>query len=101
MTDVFLHDLHYALRILRKAPGFTAVAVGTLALAMGASSSIFSVVNAVLLRALPYHDADRLDCSGHGHSPALHAFVRSKLDRLDNIRNGLGRPGGGCVRGVL
>ena len=79
-------DVKFGLRILRRSPVFTAVAVGTLALGIGANSAIFSVVNAVLLQPLPFPDTRSLvSVWDGGHSLAEFTFIRDRSRTLESV----------------
>ena len=85
---MFLKDLGYAWRTLRKSPVFFTTAVVTIALGIGASTAIFSVTNAVLLRPLPYKDPDRLAfLCGDMRKRNVRDFPTSQADYFD-LRNG-------------
>lgn len=73
-----LHDVRYAIRTFSRQPGFVAVAILTLALAIGANTAIFSVVNAVLLRPLPFRDPGRLVMVWESN-PLIKGFLSQRL----------------------
>lgn len=82
-----LQDVRYALRVLGKKPTFTIVAVLTLALGVGANTAMFSIVNAVLLRSLPYRDPDRLVRIFFNKPGVGLRDVQFSVPELEDLRN--------------
>jgi len=84
--ETLLQDIRYGLRTLVKKPTFAIVAVLTLALGVGANTAIFSIVNAVLLRPLPFSDPDRLVRIYFNNPGVGLRGVRFSVPELDDLR---------------
>jgi predicted permease len=90
LLEGLLQDMRFALRLLARSPGFAAVAILTIALGIGATTAVFSVVNAVLLRSLPYPEPDRL-VRIFFNSPGIGLRgTRFSVPELDDLRNRAG-----------
>src|ERR1700719_3698764 len=88
--EILFHDIRYAFRIMGKSPGFTLIIILTLALGIGANTSIFSIVNAVLLRSLPYYDPGRLvKITFNNPGIGLHD-IRYSVPELEDLKSTAG-----------
>ena len=101
MTD-FLQDLRYALRTFKRSAGLTVVIVASLAIGIGANTAVFSVVNALLLKPLPYPDPTSWPCCGSalrestfrriGRRPANSSTSRTRIGRSPSSPSRRGAP---------
>jgi putative ABC transport system permease protein len=82
----FLQDLRYGARTLLKNPGFTMIAVITLSLGIGANTAVFSVVYGVLLKPLPYNDAERIVVAGVSPPDFRDLKEATKVDPMIALR---------------
>jgi len=90
VMETLVNDIRYAFRIMRKSPGFTLIIILTLALGIGANTSIFSIVNAVLLRSLPYYDPSRLVKITFSNPGIDLHDVRFSVPELEDLKSGAG-----------